>query len=98
MLVHASRRAACVIRASASGGTVARPGGGVGGPFRAALKTYRNFEQDLSASLRRRPPKLPEPMAAAARSSSFCGGPALCRPTEAIACRSGVNNWESASV
>ncbi len=30
---------------SASGATDARPGGGACGPFRAALKTYRNFER-----------------------------------------------------
>ena len=42
----ASAPAAGVLRGrsrSASGATDARPGGGACGPFRAALKTYRNF-------------------------------------------------------
>jgi hypothetical protein len=36
-------------RAKRSGGTGTRPGGGMSGPFRAALKTYRKFEQDPAA-------------------------------------------------
>ena len=41
---HASRRAACVVRSGRSLAKATRPGGGVSGPFRAALKTYRKFE------------------------------------------------------
>ena len=36
---------------SASGGTVTRPGGGVSGPLRAALKTYRKFAHELRIDL-----------------------------------------------
>jgi hypothetical protein len=48
--LHASRRAFGVTGPSGSGGPVTRPVGGVSGPFRAALKTYRKFEQPPAAS------------------------------------------------
>ncbi len=32
---------------STAAGQATRPGGGVSGPFRAALKTYRKFEQPI---------------------------------------------------
>jgi hypothetical protein len=40
-----ARRAACVSGPSDSGGPDTRSDGGVSGPFRAALKTYRKFSQ-----------------------------------------------------
>jgi hypothetical protein len=44
---HARWRAFCVAGPERqSGGPATRPDGGVSGPFRAALKTYRKFEQD----------------------------------------------------